>query len=341
MKLNEIEIKALTHRVVILQTHELIQLFITDTVRKVLGASQEQYFDVSSKNELKNIYSLGSVQPFGASKWFIVVDLDKIPISDLVQTFDHGESCFFLCVTSKYFNFKKLKEALNKHNDIQKKKKLTQIPYEELYLTYLRKADFYYLYSNYLGDIPNKLTENLVNYVYKNYAGDLDALFLLLDALREGEEFQKEKDIIAICGLGRNTTQNFIIKIMTSTPKTEKGLKSVIRKNLQRGFDLSSDLEWGMIWTFTRAFVRSSIEIKSLCISGVVYEDLHALPDGYDQQKLIKYNRYMWFIRSQPLSKLLAVYKLLDDFKWTSELEFYKFLCEYYKYTILIEKEKK
>lgn len=336
MYLSDLDKVVLTDRVLIVQAHELVQLFISDRIKEDLGVSKEQFFDVKNKNDLKTTYSLGTVQPFDAIKWFITVYADNLSITDLLSHIDHGESCFYLIVVEKYFNYKKLKTELVKHNDILKKKKLPLVSFSDLYLAFLRYNDFLYLYSNYLGDIPNKLTENLREYVFKNYAGDIEALFLLLDAMKDGEEFEKEKDIVAKCGLGKNTTQNFLIKIMTSNPKTEKGLKTALKNNFQRGMDLSEDLSWEQIWSFTRAFIKSAIEIKSLCISGVVYKDLHNVPESYDIKRLSRYNRYLWFIRSQPMSKLLAVYMMLDSRRWTSELEFYRFLCEYYKYSITI-----
>ena len=79
----------------------------------------------------------------------------------------------------------------------------------------------------------------------------------------------------------------------------------------------------------------SFIQIKELLISGVVYKQIYKLPDGYDEKRLSKYQRYVWKLKEIPLSRILRLYRSLGTKIWRSDIEFLNFV---YRYILVEEK---
>ena len=162
-------------------------------------------------------------------------------------------------------------------------------------------------------------------------SSDVDSVMTLFRALQSGEKVEKKRDITDICGLGGNTVDSFILGLLKSEPKTAKGLRTILSNKLKLGSDLEDVLGWGKFWGYALNTVKALCDIKVLYISGTIYKSVRQLPDGYNEKKLGRYNRYLWKLNEIPLSKLLQVRVLLESRRWSSNLDFVKFLYEFYK----------
>lgn len=320
MSLSEISEKGLSLRLVLLQTpSDNLRMFVQDTLKAITGGNQDSIFEVKDKKSLKEALDLCLIKPFEVKKWLFLVDLDKISLVNLTRGMETNSSGIFFCTTSKYSNYKKLK-TLNK--DLE--------GFLDIYVSFLRKNDFLYLYDSFVP-IEGKLTSALYDFVCKGYSGDVDSVMTLFRALQSGEKVESKRDITDICGLGGNTVDSFILGLLKSEPKTEKGLSTILSNKLKLATDLEEVLGWSKFWGYSLNTVKALCDIKMLYISGAVYKSIRKLPEGYDEKRLSRYNRYLWKLNEIPLSKLLQVRVLLENRRWTTNLDFASFLYKFYK----------
>ena len=97
------------------------------------------------------------------------------------------------------------------------------------------------------------------------------------------------------------------------------------------GIDLGQTTGWGSFYNFFNSALDSFIYLKVLVISGTIYKQVRALPDSYDEQKLSKYNKYLWRLKEVPLSRFLRMKQvLLEGGRWSKSIDFLRFLYCYY-----------
>lgn len=320
MNIRDIDTLGKSLRTLIIQTpSDNLRLFVQDKFKDLYGCTQDTIITIENKKDLKSVQNLCVLQPFGSSKWLFLVNLDKVPVDEVLRVAKMNETGLFFCSVSKYFLFKKFKDGLKDTEGVG-----------DMYINYIRRADFLYIYTEFTKANGNTLTNDLYNYVVKNYSGDIDSVFTLFRALKDGEHIQTKKDVSDLCGLGGNTIDSLVLGILKSEPNTDKGLKKVVRDKIQAGVDLSEDLPWSKMWAFANSFLSNLRDLKMLYISGVVYDRLVSLPDTYDAKKLSRLIRYLWFIKITPMSKILQLQVVLQKKRWTCELDYINFIYRYY-----------
>ena len=102
-----------------------------------------------------------------------------------------------------------------------------------------------------------------------------------------------------------------------------RGLKTVLRLRIKAGIDLGETLTYPTFYNYLKNGVDSCIDIKMLQISGIIYKEIKGLPEGYDEKKLSKYQRYLYKITEIPMSSFLRLANQLKECdRWKEELDF-------------------
>lgn len=311
-----------------------LEEFLRDKMKKHYHVGTESIIEIESKENLKQVKDLQGIAPPFADRWFVSVNMDKFDIkanSELFDIIKNSTTCFFFVTSTLYANYKKLKDLLSKDNTIN---------LYDYYLKTLRKTDFLYLYDAFVRE-NDRLTPSLFKFVFNNYNSNVDAFFNLLLRLNEGVKVSTQKDIVDICGIGGLSTESYILSLVKPLSGSDKGLRTVIRNKLKAGKELGDVYGYEKFYRFINKNIECFCEIKMLTISGVVYRKIKDLPDGYDEQRLAHYNKYLPALSEVPLSELLRIKQSLGNKVWKTDMDLLEFLYSYYgsKSTILYRKE--
>ena len=307
-------------KVFLVQTpSEKMQMFLEDKIKRQLGSNRDTIIDVVNKKDIKKVKDIMNFVPPSAKKWYIFVDLKKLGVTeDLRKLVNESTTCVFFCVADKYVTFKKCKELFNKSEKVY-----------DFYLTMLRRPDMVYLYSA-LVPSSNQLSKQLFDYVAQSYSSDIEAVFELFLELAKGTEIKNRRAIADICGVGGNSVEGFIFSLMKQPPVTEKGVKTVIKNRLIAGIDLSEVYGARTFRAYLVSTLRKFIDIKVLIMSGVVYKTIKDLPKGYDEQALVKYQKFIWRLNEIPMTRLLrCLYFLNQTRMWYSDMDVIKFIYNF------------
>ena len=320
MRLQDLDSKNANPTVVLLQTPSTqLTIFLYDKLRLRFHCSSDSIVSVENKSDIKKLKDILTTSPPFGEKWLIKVNLDKVNDKELIKSIKDSLTCIFFCTCSKYKTFKQFKESVKEVNGVY-----------DYYVTYVRRPDLLYLYDALVPE-GNRLSKQLFDYVAQSYSSDIDAIFDLLLALNKGDSFESRKDIAELCGLGNNSVESFLLSVMKPMSETEKGTHTVIKNRAKMGADLGATMGWTSFYNFFNSALDSFIQLKVLTISGVVYKQVRDLPDSYDEQKLSKYNKYLWRLKEVPLSRFLRMKQvLLEGGRWNKPADFLRFLYCYY-----------
>lgn len=320
MKLSDLDVRGRQVNVVILQTPSTrLQLFLKDKLKLKYNCKADSIIDIDTKSDLKKIKEVIGVVPPFADRWFTSIDLDKLYDKELINLIKQSTTCCFMCTCSKYATFKKFKEDLKDVNGVF-----------DFYINYLRRIDFLYLYDVFvLSD--NKLSKQLFDYVSQSYGNDIDTIFDLLVHLNQGEQFNSRKDITSLCGIGGASVETFIFALLKDLSGSGKGLQITIKNRVKLGVDLADELGYQSLFNFMASSLKSFCEIKMLIISGQVYKEIRHLPKSFDEKALARNQKYIWRLKTIPLSDLLLLRQCMGSHSWQSEMNFLDFVYDYYK----------
>lgn len=319
MRLSDLDSKNLNISVLLLQTPSTkLTMFLQDKIKRKYNCKSESILDVATKGDIKKIKDVTGVKPPFSEKWYVQIDLDKLYEKTLIQNIKASSTCVFFCTCSKYGTFKKFKDELKDKDGVV-----------DLYITYLKRPDFLYLYDAFtLSD--NKLTKQLFDYVAKSYAGDIEAIFELLIHLNQGEKFESRKDIADLCGLGGLSVESYLFDLLKDISGSDKGLMTVIKNRTKAGVDLGTALGFKSMYNFMSKSIQCFCEIKMMLMSGVVYKSIRKLPDSFDEKALSRYQKYIWRLKEIPMSDLLRLRQCMGETSWSDELDFLNFIYRYY-----------
>ena len=309
-------------KVILLQSSsETLKMFIKDKVKKEFECNQDTTFEINNKKELRKVKEFYNVQPPFAKRWLVYINLEQYgrELKELKAVIDDSTTVTFFCISTKYFQYKNFKEYFKK----------TEF-FLDFYVSSLRKDDMLYLYTQ-LVPSENRLTKQMYDYVAQSYSGDVSATLQLFKALGNGATFNNRKEIADICGIGGNSIESFIISLLKPPSQTERGLKIVMKNRMRAGYELSQIYKWGTFYSYMQNTLSVFIDIKLLCISGSVYKRLSNLPEGYDENKISRKQRYLWRLKEIPLSRLVRLKFMLGNERWKSDLDFLGFLYTYIK----------
>lgn len=306
--------------VVLLQSNsEKMKMYIQDKLKAKFHSTRDTILTVNTNKDFKPVREVSGLIPPFSEKWLVFVTMSKkVSMKDLVNVIDNSSTCIFVVITDKYKEYKDIKEAL--------KKKHTLI---EQYLSYLRREDFIYLYDA-LVPKDKQMTKQLFDYLVQGYSSDIESVFDMFLALKDGKKVKTRKDISDICGIGGLTIDSFVFSMLKEPSKSDKGLKRVMHNRIMAGEELIEVYELGTFYRFLRACIYNLVQVKMLKDTGVIYKTIRNLPDGYDQMKLIRYQKYMWSLNEIPLSRLLRLYSCIGNKTWKTDLDFLNFMYNYF-----------
>lgn len=280
--------------------YELLKL-----LQGVAECNSDTILNVESTKDLNDAKATILTAPFWGGKWFIDVNCDKLSMSDIVSSF-RAESPFSLKVhwVTKYAMYKKIKDL-----DVVKKNKVKVSFFYMGKLSYdgiLRLHDMYKVNE----DEP-LLNSKLLKFVAKNYNYDVQGVCDLFRLLKSGNEVKTNKDIVELIGVGGNSIDSFLIKILSASYNTEKGLKIVISKRLKLLSDLSISYDYRTIKRIMESNLDSLIMLKQLQIMGKLNKLSKDIPESFNPQKLQRLRRYEGILKEDISLPMLLNLKML------------------------------
>lgn len=223
--------------------------------------------------------------PFSSDMWYVDINCDKIPIKELEKALN---SVSFAAVNvywvSNYATYKKLIDS-----EIVKKQGVFCC---KLYTGRVAPEDISYIQNLMLPE-EKRLPKRLLDYLKKNYTYDVSSVCELFDKIMQDEEVVTTEDIIELVGIGGNTVDSFVMKLLTSNPKTEKGLKKAVEHSLVLLNDLSYTYNYNSLRNFIRNAVNNILEIKQLQVMGRYTTVRKEIPEtGFNEKGISRYRRF-------------------------------------------------
>lgn len=341
MRLADLDNKNAKINVVLVNTNSTkMHLFLNDKLKKQAHCNADNSFIVYGKENLKEIKELIGIFPPFSDKWFVHIDLDnintkEIGLSDIADIIKKSNTVLFYCVCSKYATYKKMKELLKGINGLY-----------DFYLSYLRRADFIYLYDAFVPT-DKRLTQQLLNFVIQTYSDKVESLFDLFQSLANGKEFKTRKDIIELCGAEESTPESYVFSLLKPLTGSVRGFKTTMKQRMKAGLEMASGIEdnsFRRLYGYMRKNVDAMIAIKMLLISGKLYKDIpKEWVDYYNihgNLYIDKYQRYIWKLKTIPLSRLLLLRQSMGT-SWVTDTDFFRFLYTYYNQMLQIALDNK
>lgn len=281
-----------------------LQFELLKLLQKGAGCNTDTIIKVENTKDLNEAKATVLTAPFWGGKWFIDVDADKLSVGDVVSSF-RINSPYSLTVhwVTKYATYKKLKDL-----DVVKKNTVKVNFYYMGKLSYdcvLRLHDIYKI------DDKPLLSEKLLKFVGKNYTYDVQGVCDLFSMLRSGNEVKSQKDIVELIGVGGNSIDRFLIKLLTTSYSTEKGLKIVLRNRLKLLNDLNVTYDYSMIKRIMNSNIDGLISLKQLQIMGKLNKIQTEIPDSFNPKKITKLRRYEKKLKEDVSLPMLLNLKML------------------------------
>lgn len=249
---------------------------------------------VSVAKDLRHSLSLTNSVPLQGNRWLVMVNVDKIGVSDCLKFLGKIISTavvVYLC--NNYRNYKQLIQS-----DVYKQQFGTHFA-TQLYLSRLNNVTVDELYSFYMRGKTSlerkQFKPELMKYLKKNYRYNPDLVCDLFSKIKSGSVPYSEKDIIEMVGVGGNTPQAFTISLLTTTTHTESGCKRFLKKNLMLLSDLATKYSYDTVYSFMLDTLRGIIDIKSLQISGRYFDFNKDIPESYNDGRLKRLSRLKRF----------------------------------------------
>ena len=269
-------------------------------------------YTVDKLKVLKEDQSIVNAIPLQGERWMLVVDVDKIGVSDSIKALELTvNTAITLYVTHNYNNYKQMINS-----KIFKAESSTNYAIS-LYLTRLTDAAIDEIYNYYLMGKPKNFDSKLMVYVKKNYKYNPDLVCSLFDKVKNGFSKKKEKDVIELVGIGGNTPQALTISLLTTSTKTDKGKKQFLKKNLALFEDLSVKYSYDTTYAYMISTLRGIIDIKQLQISGKYFEFHQEIPDTFPEnrkKRILRLHRFEYVILNKiSLRRALVLFKCMQS----------------------------
>lgn len=297
-----------------------VEMYVYDTLKATCSATLESIYEVKSQSDFKQMLELVSMQPYLASKWLFVVYYSKIRSLCLKSSgVFKSETSMFLVKVKNYKEYKEFKEKVADCND--------------LYLPVIRRNDVSFLLNKY------ELSSKVFNFICSTYARDPEKVFDLQKKLEQGSTVETQRDVVKLIGTGSGSVNSLLFLLLADPPKTEKGLKRVLKKRIQLALDLSNAFSTTTFKNFITAAAKDVLDIKVLYMQGIVFNTLKSIPEievenkkVYNEAKLQKYSFYLSSIEEEiPYTRILRLYTILSkEGMWKKDSDVLSFMYKYY-----------
>lgn len=274
--------------IIIYSRSAILQNLLTKKIKDRFKIEKYRTVYVDTAAELKAAKSDTMVEPFGGGMWYVTVNCDRIPFKDLEKALGNVTyAAVNVYWTENYSNFKKL-------CDMETVKRQGVFCFK-LYTGRLAPEDILYIHNSMVKP-EKRLSKDLLNFLKKNYTYNVNSICTLFDRINNDIPIKTTGDIINEVGIGGNTIESFVIKLLTSNPKTDKGLKKAVESLVVLYDDLSySDKGYSKatIKNFIKSTVDTILEIKQLQIMGKYSNVIKNIPEkGFHEEKIKMYKRF-------------------------------------------------
>lgn len=309
-----------------------LRFYIQDAVKRRFGVEKEFAVTAHTAKALINAKGDTVMVPLRGQKWMINVEADDIPLKDLLHGLDsntaYGVTVYWI---AKYSLYKKLVSANVVKNQ--------GVYCFTMYAGRLGYYDIKLLYRGMVGERAHTpLSDNLLNFVAKSYTYDVQAVCDLFTAIRSGAEVSSKRDVVELVGIGGNTVDSFVIKLLTAKPKTLKGTRISVSHSVQLLRDLGYSYSYETIFNYMRATLTGIQEIKQLQMMGKYQRWEREIPENYDSKRIGRLRRFERVIMEEiSLAKVLNLKLCMEKYgsKGSQELALiaviYEFLNLVYK----------
>lgn len=276
-----------TSSLIIYTNSPILQVVIKDTLKSVLKIEKNHTLSASTLKELKEAKEETMIPPFGGGLWFIDVNTEKIKPKDIKSQIKLvSNSSITVYWTDDYSNYKKLIEL----EEVKKQ----GVYCKTFYFGKLDTSDIDYLHTRIVPE-GNKLSKELLNYVKKNYTYDVQSVCNLFMKLKVGEKVSTNKDIISLIGIGGNTIDSFVMKLLTTNPKTDQGVKKSFETILHLMTDLNYTFSYIEILRLSLYVIDGIVDMKQLQIMGMYSRVRKDIPENFPEKSEKRLNRLRRF----------------------------------------------
>lgn len=298
----------------VLSNSSKARLHVYDTLKERAKAGLNSIIKVDSKQSWNDMVSMIGTESLLADKWLVEIEYNKLRgIVGRNKGVFMTESAVFLINVYRYSDFLRFKEEVSQCVG--------------LYLSAIRYRDVQYLLDGY------NLSQKVLDFVAKSYFRDVEKVFELRDALKSGIEVKTEKDVISLLGEGSGTVFELVVSL-TRPIKVSKNGKSIAMKNRISDMDqLTKSFGYRSLYTMIGSTIYDVLCLKVLYLNGKIYDIVENTPNGYDEQRLSKYNSMLRTITENiDYNNLVRLFVAFAEYgKWESQSDTIGFLYNYYE----------
>lgn len=287
----------------------ILQNILKKKLKTNFGIGKYMTRHAENATTLKEVKNDTITPPFGGGTWFVDINADNLKVGDI------GKQLGFVTNAAKnvywFTNYKQYKAVCAL--DIVK----TQgVGCFQLYAGKVYPEDISYIQELML-EKEKRVNSTVLNYLKKNYTYDVDAVCKLFSMIKQGDSVTTTKEVIARIGIGGNTIDSLTIKLLTTNPKTEKGLDKAFSNILILLNDLSYSYHYNTIRTYLLNTVNTIIEIKQLQLMGKYTMVVKDIPEeGFNEEKIVRLRRFERCILEEiTLARVLNLKLFLEKYK--------------------------
>lgn len=297
--------------VIILSTNSsLTEIYVYDAIKYKANASKQGVIEVKDKKSFNDMMEKIAFEPMMADKWVFQIKYKSVKGSfeKNKRVFEKCDTAYFLVECEKYPDYLKAKRGIS---------------CTEIYVHQIRGLDRNFLFGGYLS-------EALQSFVSKGYGAE--KCFELYNYLRDGNPAPKTKsEVQEILGVSESSTRDFVFSLLRDYKGTERSKRIQIRNKSRDMSFLLSQNSVRSLYNFISYDLMSIIQIKQLYINGDLYDSVTSkLPEGYDYNRLSRYNRYFDNIIEIPVERILYTLRVLKESFWWKEEDAFAFIYRYY-----------
>lgn len=293
-----------------------LELYLEDTLREVCGAKSSSVFYIDSKEGVDQLKDHGLVFPYEAKQWLFIVRYDKVKryrqtlLKIVKARFDSSKILFLF---EKYIDFKKFSDDVGSSLN-------------SMYLKNLNRQDVVALFDDV--SIPR----DLLLFTYQSYRTEPEKVMQVREHLLNKGTFSSRAEITKLIGISAGSAEQFVFQLLGTIPKNEKSQVRMIKNRLQVLEELAKVYGYGKLRAILQATTKDVLDIKTLYLTGVFYDKLGQVPEGYDSKRLSRYKfRYSNIIQIS-YTRILDLYLLLyNSPRWSTSLDSSRFLYTYYR----------
>lgn len=293
---------------------------VSNMMKRRFGVSSDAMLLRKDLNDLVKDGVLLSVPPLFSRYWFIVVDDQTKEVTpDTVSLIARLPYVKFLVGASNYRIFQHLRYL----------KGLGEVKKEFMFGSFLSQAEFDLLYqSTVRASSAETLSDDLLSFVKKRYLRSPESVFELLASLRDGIPFSNRNDIVKLLGVGSLQVEMVALSLVTSTARTERGLKQFLKKQGQTLVELGLKSSPNSVRLRLVQAFKGILLLKSHMLEGRILVGVGELPDlsQYKNTSLTALSRRLDSIEGVSQRKVVAVLGLLEGSRWSSDLDYFEFL---------------